>query len=185
VLNSTQSNQVGSCTTDGTVNEARHSVKSQRTDLNVSEDFLNRQSQGYGLVSPEWDKKLFSVTGQVNSSQRVNLSSDNLTLLVFIHETLSSISHNMKSVTHHPFVPLYYALVLLKTLFLSLVSFTTVCGTSKKKNCDWSHIKYLPYINWSSTRFLRRVSHFGFRSEYSVNTQTEPKTKIYFGLSKP
>ena len=26
---------------------------------------------------------------------------------------------------------------------------------------------------------------FGFRAEYSVNTQTEPKTKICFGFPKP
>jgi hypothetical protein len=31
---------------------------------------------------------LFSVAGQVDSSRRVNLSSDNLTLLVFMHEAL-------------------------------------------------------------------------------------------------
>ena len=33
-------------------------------------------------------ERLFSVTGQVSSSHRVNLSSDNLTLLVFMHEAL-------------------------------------------------------------------------------------------------
>jgi hypothetical protein len=67
--------------------------------VNVSEDLLNRQIQDYGLVSPERAKKatpvtsapverLFSVAGQVDSSRRANLSSDNLTLLVFMHEPL-------------------------------------------------------------------------------------------------
>jgi hypothetical protein len=37
----------------------------------------------------------------------------------------------MKSETHHPFVPMYYALILLKTLVLSLVPFATV-DTKKK-----------------------------------------------------
>jgi hypothetical protein len=40
-------------TTDGTVTEARYQPKSQRIDVNVSEDLLNRQIQDYGLVSPE------------------------------------------------------------------------------------------------------------------------------------
>ncbi len=48
------------------------------------------------------------------------------------------LSHSMKSETHHPFVPVYYSLVILKTPFLSFVPFTTVCCISKKKNCVWN-----------------------------------------------
>jgi len=97
------------------------------------------------------------------------LSSDNLTLLVFMHEALPflrkiraltivqeavgalksglywvvvvyywdlelSYKHLVTSEVHHPFVPMYFSLVLLKTLFLSLVPYTSVCCISQKKN---------------------------------------------------
>jgi hypothetical protein len=54
----------------------------------------------------------------------------------------------MKSEVHHPFVPMYYSLVLLKTHFLAHVSFTTVCCVSEKKNLR----------RRCSARFLRRAS---------------------------
>ena len=76
------------------------------------------------------------------------MSWDNLALLVFMHEALplirkigalkivqedvgvfevvvdlelsyETLSHSMKSKVHHPFVPMYYSLVLLKTHFLA------------------------------------------------------------------
>jgi len=45
-------------TADGTVTEASHSQKRQRTAVNVSEDLLNRQIQDYGLFCPERVKNL-------------------------------------------------------------------------------------------------------------------------------
>ncbi len=45
-------------TTNGTVTQVRHCEKSQRTVMNVSVDFLNRQIQDYGLVSPERAKNV-------------------------------------------------------------------------------------------------------------------------------
>ena len=41
-----------------TVTEARHSTKRHRADENVSEDFLHRRIQDYGLVCPERAKNL-------------------------------------------------------------------------------------------------------------------------------
>ena len=69
------------------------------------------------------------------------------------------LSHRMKSETHYPFVPMYYSLVLLKTLFLSLVPFTTVCCISPQK-----------------------IAENG--APHDSCGETEPKT-ICFGLSKP
>ncbi len=54
---------------------------------------LSRLARRY-LATPATSapvKRLFSVAGQVDSSRRANLSSDNLTLLVLMHETLSLI----------------------------------------------------------------------------------------------
>jgi hypothetical protein len=45
-------------TADGTVTEVRNSQKRQCTDVNVSEDLLNRKIQDYGLVCPEQVKNL-------------------------------------------------------------------------------------------------------------------------------
>jgi hypothetical protein len=50
--------------------------------------------------------------------------------------TINHTGNRMKSEVHHPFVPMYSSLVLLKTHFLSLVPFTTVCCVSGKKNCN-------------------------------------------------
>ena len=79
------------------------------------------------------------------------------------------LSHRMKSETHYPFVPMYYSLVLLKTLFLSLVPLTTMLYFPKKQK------SWLTPQTWCSGRFLRRTSLFCFRAEYYYYTQTGPK----------
>jgi hypothetical protein len=43
----------------------------------------------FNVQRKEPEERLFSVPGQVDSSRMTNLSSDNLTLLVFMDETLS------------------------------------------------------------------------------------------------
>jgi hypothetical protein len=73
---------------------------------------------------------------------------------------------------------MYYALVRLQKLCLSLSPFTTVFHVPKKKFAD------------DAANFVLRTASaetflLGFRAEYSVNTQTEPKTKTCFGLPKP
>jgi hypothetical protein len=72
-----------------------------------------------------------------------------------------------------------YSLVLLITPFLSLVPFTTCVLYFLNKKL------WMTPQNWSSERFLWWSSILGFRTEYSVNCQTESKTKICFGFHKP
>jgi hypothetical protein len=91
-------------------------------------------------------------------------------VVVYYWDFELSYKHLVTSEAHHPFVPMYCSLVLLKTLFLSLVPYTTVCCISQTKKFAAP---------------MRRASILGFRAEDSVWVQTEPKTKICFGLAKP
>ena len=71
------------------------------------------------------------------------------------------LSHNMKSETHHPFVPMYYSLVVSKTVFLCFYH-SRLCvefPTPKKR---------MTPENWYSTHFLWRTSLFGVRADYFI-----------------
>ena len=62
---------------------------------------------------------------------------------------------------------------------MSWAPLTTVCAISQKKN--W-HLKLgAPHGSYGPTESFV----LSFRAEYSVNSQTEPKTKTCFGLPKP
>ena len=63
-----------------TVTEARHSTKRHRADENVSEDFLHRRIQDYGLVCPERAKNLVWCFFQKFGSKKLKGAEDNLKL---------------------------------------------------------------------------------------------------------
>jgi hypothetical protein len=67
-------------TTAVTVTEVRHSTKRHRADENVSEDFLYRHIQDYGLVCPERAKNLVWYFFQKFGSKKFKGAEDNLKL---------------------------------------------------------------------------------------------------------
>ena len=94
-------------------------------------------------------------------------------------------SHSMKSERPHAFVPC--TINWCHVLFTGTIKNTfSVLGTLH--DCLLCFLKKkmrLTPPKLCSARLLRRVSLFGSRAEYSVGTQTEPKTKTCFGLPKP
>ncbi len=65
-----------------TVTEGKHSTKRHRVDENVSEDFLDRHIQDYGLVCPERSKNLVWYYFQKFGSKKFKGAEDNLKLVL-------------------------------------------------------------------------------------------------------
>ena len=142
-------------TADAPVATAR-ATKRHRASENVSEDLLNRQIQVHGLVSPEraknnvwfffrkYNPKKLEGPNNLRLAQHAlcTICLEDITRrrlctvqMVYYWDFELSYKHLVTSEAHHPFVPMYCSLVLMKTLFLSLVPYMTVCCISQKKNC--------------------------------------------------